>query len=317
MIRRAAVALGSNLGDRIGHLRHAVAALSETGVVVGVSSLYETDPVGGPEQDPYLNAVAVLDTELGPGPLMSRLLEIEADRDRVREIRWGPRTLDLDIVCMTAGGEAVTSSDSHVLLPHPRAAERRFVLAPLAEVWPSAPLGSVTAAELLPATADQKVRRIASRWMTPGRSWVPGALVVVQFVLLAVFALIALVTRTGVSGWGLVGGSLVVGVGAALGLLATRALGPALTPLPEPKPGTRLVDVGPYRFVRHPIYTSVILILLGASWVTGSWWGAVAAVSTGVFFWLKARYEESRLTVSVPGYPDYRERVRGRLLWRP
>ena len=101
MSYRAAVALGSNLGDRISTLRMAVEQMSRLGRVDAVSSLYETAPVGGPEQDPYLNAAVVVDTDLSPGELLAALQTIENEAGRVRRERWGPRTLDLDIVTMS------------------------------------------------------------------------------------------------------------------------------------------------------------------------------------------------------------------------
>ena len=95
---RFAIALGSNEGARLDHLRRAVAELEDLGSVEAVSGVYETDPVGGPAQDPFLNAVAVLDTVSEPQDLLVSLHQIEAAHDRAREVRWGPRTLDLDIV---------------------------------------------------------------------------------------------------------------------------------------------------------------------------------------------------------------------------
>lgn len=126
---RAVVALGSNLGDRAAHLRFALGRLG----AVRVSSVWETAPVGGPEQQgPYLNMVAVFPTDLDPWTLLGRLHEIEADAGRRREIHWGPRTLDLDLLFH----DDTVVSGSRLQLPHPRFAERRFVLEPLAEVAP-------------------------------------------------------------------------------------------------------------------------------------------------------------------------------------
>lgn len=132
---RAAVALGSNLGDRVAHLRHGVARLDDghLGHVVAQSQVFETEPVGGPDnQGPYLNMVVLLDTSLAPHELLAGLLTIERERGRVREVRWGPRTLDLDIVFY----DELVMDDDDLTLPHPRHAERRFVLEPLAEVAP-------------------------------------------------------------------------------------------------------------------------------------------------------------------------------------
>lgn len=122
--------MGSNLGDRVGYLRFGLERLSR---VVAKSQVFETDPVGGPDnQGPYLNMVAVIDTELDPYALLRRLLEIEAEADRVRVVRWGPRTLDLDILFW----DDARIDSAELCVPHPRYAERRFVLEPLAEVAP-------------------------------------------------------------------------------------------------------------------------------------------------------------------------------------
>lgn len=132
---RAAIALGSNLGDRQMHLDGAVAALERVGRVVAVSAYVETDPVGGPEgQGPYLNAVAVVDTDLVPRELLDACLAIEAENGRIRRERWGPRTLDLDILLY--GDQTV--DEPGLVIPHPEMSRRGFVLGPLAEVWPDA-----------------------------------------------------------------------------------------------------------------------------------------------------------------------------------
>jgi 2-amino-4-hydroxy-6-hydroxymethyldihydropteridine diphosphokinase len=133
-VTRAYVALGSNLGDRIGRLRAAVDALGATvGVqVVAVSGVYETDPVGGPEQEPYLNAVVAIDTDRSARDLLDVAHGLERDAERVRGERWGPRTLDVDLLLV--GDERVDEPD--LVVPHPRMWERAFVLAPLADVAP-------------------------------------------------------------------------------------------------------------------------------------------------------------------------------------
>jgi dihydroneopterin aldolase/2-amino-4-hydroxy-6-hydroxymethyldihydropteridine diphosphokinase len=131
------VALGSNLGDRGETLASALAHLGQTPglAVTAVSAIVETDPVGGPEQPPYLNAVVVGRSALGPVELLARLHEIEAAHGRTREIRWGARTLDLDLVQFGSPGSSreVVSDDEALTLPHPRAGERAFVLVPWAD----------------------------------------------------------------------------------------------------------------------------------------------------------------------------------------
>lgn len=128
------LALGSNLGDRLSHLQGAVTKLAATpGIaVVGVSRVYETAPVGGPEQGPYLNAVVAVDTELRAADLLAVARRLEDEAMRERKERWGARTLDVDI--LLAGDERVDTPD--LTVPHPRLWQRGFVLAPLADVAP-------------------------------------------------------------------------------------------------------------------------------------------------------------------------------------
>lgn len=135
-MRDAVLALGSNIGDSAATLRGAVEALSATeGIdVVAVSRVVETDPVGGPEQDVYLNAVVLIRTALESADLLGVCQRIEADFERVREVRWGPRTLDVDVIAV----QGVVSDDPVLTLPHPRAHERGFVLVPWADVDPDA-----------------------------------------------------------------------------------------------------------------------------------------------------------------------------------
>jgi dihydroneopterin aldolase/2-amino-4-hydroxy-6-hydroxymethyldihydropteridine diphosphokinase len=154
----AVLALGSNLGARQQELQRAVDQLAATpGLrVTAVSPVYETDPVGGPEQPDFLNAVVLAVTDLPPTALLRRAQAIEAAARRTREVRWGPRTLDVDIV---AYGEQV-SADPTLTLPHPRARERAFVLAPWRDADPDAELpGYGPVAALLAAVGGQGVRR--------------------------------------------------------------------------------------------------------------------------------------------------------------
>ena len=133
---RAHVALGSNLGDRMAILDTAVRALDadELTHVMAVSKVYETEPVGGPEQDPYLNAVAVLETDRDPAALLHLLLATEERLGRVRTERWGPRTADLDLILYD--GPPIETPE--LTVPHPRARERAFVLVPLVDADPFA-----------------------------------------------------------------------------------------------------------------------------------------------------------------------------------
>ena len=136
-MHEVALALGSNMGDSAAILQGAVDDLASVdGIsVIAVSRAYETDPVGGPEQDAYLNAVALVVTDLDPWELLAVTQSIEQHWHRVREVRWGPRTLDIDILAV--GEETVDSDD--LVIPHPRAHERAFVLVPWLDVDPEAP----------------------------------------------------------------------------------------------------------------------------------------------------------------------------------
>jgi 2-amino-4-hydroxy-6-hydroxymethyldihydropteridine diphosphokinase len=156
--KHCVLALGSNLGDRQDILQGAVDAVAAIpGVYVDVASpVYETAPVGGPEQPDYLNAVLLARTTLAPRELLDRLHRVEAAFDRVREVRWGPRTLDIDIITY----EGVLSDDPVLTLPHPRAHERAFVLAPWHDADPSAEIpGRGAVAGLLAGAGDGGIRR--------------------------------------------------------------------------------------------------------------------------------------------------------------
>jgi len=155
---RAALGLGANLGDPQATLRAAVAELAASpGVaLVAVSPLVETDPVGGPVGQPaYLNAVVVVVTTLDPPALLALAHRVEAAHGRRREVRYGPRTLDVDVLAV----EGVTSEDPVLTLPHPRAAQRAFVLVPWAMVDPAFVLpGLGSVAELAGAVGSAGVR---------------------------------------------------------------------------------------------------------------------------------------------------------------
>jgi len=135
------VSLGSNLGDRLAHLQHGLRALPS---VARVSPVYETAPVGGPPQDLYLNAVVLLGDDVSPRAAFEAGQRAEASAARVRDERWGPRTLDVDVV---AASVAVDEAD--LVVPHPRASERAFVLVPWLDVDPSAELNGVPVRELV------------------------------------------------------------------------------------------------------------------------------------------------------------------------
>jgi len=133
-VRRAYLGIGSNLGDRAAHLQGALEALGRVdGLrVVAASPVYETSPVGGPPQPDFLNAVVAVDTELSARALLEVAHLIEAAAERVRTVRWGPRTLDVDVLLV--GDEQIDEPD--LVVPHPRMAERAFVMVPLADLAP-------------------------------------------------------------------------------------------------------------------------------------------------------------------------------------
>ncbi|MCE1179724.1 MAG: 2-amino-4-hydroxy-6-hydroxymethyldihydropteridine diphosphokinase [Micrococcales bacterium] len=169
----AVVAMGSNLGDSRSTLEAAVRDLARVeGVrVTAVSPLVATDPVGGPEQPDYLNAIALVTTRLAPGTLLARLHDIEAAHGRVRETRWGARTLDLDLVQYgdPVDGTDTVSDDEHLLLPHPRAHERGFVLAP----WHLADPAAYLRVEGEPTPVEQLLGQVDLGGVRPSEQWRP------------------------------------------------------------------------------------------------------------------------------------------------
>lgn len=130
--------LGSNLGDREENIARAIAAIgARPGVIVrAVSGLYETPPAGGPPQGDYLNGAALVETALAPREMLAACLEVERSLGRIRPdpVRWGPRTIDVDLLWIE--GEAVDEAD--LVVPHPRLRERTFALRPLLDVAPEA-----------------------------------------------------------------------------------------------------------------------------------------------------------------------------------
>jgi 2-amino-4-hydroxy-6-hydroxymethyldihydropteridine diphosphokinase/dihydroneopterin aldolase/2-amino-4-hydroxy-6-hydroxymethyldihydropteridine diphosphokinase len=171
----AVLALGSNLGDRWALLRDAVRRLDELLGVSACSPAYETAPVGGPEQDDYLNAV-VLVAPAPPRELLAAARAVEEHARRVRTVRWGPRTVDVDVIAL---GE-VRSDDPEILIPHPRAHLRAFVCVPWLDVEPEAILpGHGRVADLVARMARDGelagVRRAAGRLCDDHRTGTPGA----------------------------------------------------------------------------------------------------------------------------------------------
>ncbi|WP_058235753.1 2-amino-4-hydroxy-6-hydroxymethyldihydropteridine diphosphokinase [Devriesea agamarum] len=165
----AVLALGSNLGDRRAHLHHAVQLLDDApGVrVTGVSPVFETDPVGGVDQDDFLNAVVAIETELGPDAVLDLAHAVEQDARRERLVRWGPRTLDVDVIVW---GDLITD-DPVLTLPHPRAHERAFVLSPWLALNPEAVVPGAfggAVADLVKRACDRDGVRPAGTLNWPG-----------------------------------------------------------------------------------------------------------------------------------------------------
>jgi 2-amino-4-hydroxy-6-hydroxymethyldihydropteridine diphosphokinase len=145
---KATISLGSNLGDRFQYLQNGLDAINVvTGTQVhSVSPVFETDPVGGPEQGQYLNAVAVVKTILSPEQFLAAIQQIELEQDRERNEHWGPRTLDIDLLAM----DTEVRSTPELELPHPRAHERAFVLLPWSLLDPDFVIpGKASVAQLL------------------------------------------------------------------------------------------------------------------------------------------------------------------------
>lgn len=162
MIQNAYVGLGSNLGDRAGYLLLAVRGMLDAGLdVIRLSSIYETEPVEFEEQPAFLNMVAELRGSTLPSPeqTLARLLRIEYSLDRTRDVPLGPRTIDLDLLIF----KDLKSDSDFLRLPHPRMAQRRFVLVPLAELVPNLvhPVLGNSIHELLEKTGD---RSAVIRW---------------------------------------------------------------------------------------------------------------------------------------------------------
>jgi 2-amino-4-hydroxy-6-hydroxymethyldihydropteridine diphosphokinase len=163
-VTRAVLSLGANLGDRAATLREAITALKDDGLVAR-SVLYETPPWGPVEQPPYLNAVAIVRGPRDAAGWLARAHELEQAAGRIREVRWGARTLDVDVVTVTGDdGTPVLSDDPALTLPHPRAHERAFVLVPWLALEPTAVLpGHGALADLVAKLPAEDVDAVV-RW---------------------------------------------------------------------------------------------------------------------------------------------------------
>lgn len=166
-MRTAYLSLGSNLGDRMEYLRRGVAGLhAMPGVrVVRLSSVYETEPVGVEGQPPYLNLVAVVSTRLDPHALLAACQTVESANGRVRTVRWGARTLDIDLLLY----EGVELDTPELAIPHPRMHERAFVLMPLIEVAPDIALLGKPASEWLQQVRGREGQSV--EWSASTKNW--------------------------------------------------------------------------------------------------------------------------------------------------
>lgn len=310
---RAVISLGSNLGDRLGYLRLAHDRLRDLGIVISVSSLYETRPVGGPPQDDFLNAAVLLDTDLDASDLLVELKRIEDEAGRVVTERWGPRTLDLDLITL-----GVTTSSGSVELPHPRAHLRRFVLEPVAEIAPRVKLGDGSTPEsALARIKDQEAFRFRGDWRItlPAIGPIGGFLVAIQLFLMSLIFMLAVLDTHSPIGWvrGISGGVLAL-AGSALVLGAGMALGSDLSSLPDSRPGSALRDRGVYGLVRHPIYGGALIGGVAISLVSGSWRPLPVTAVLALLFDRKTYLEERSLGVAHAEYRSYRKRVRRRFI---
>jgi len=153
-MQRVFIAVGSNLGDKIDSCKEAINQIAGLCEIVKISSLYETEPVGNENQPNFINCVAEINTDLSPHELLKRLNLIEEKLGRVRDEKWGPRTIDLDIIFYND----LIMRDDNLIIPHPRAHLRRFVLEPLCEIAPEFihPEFNLSVSELLTKIEDDK-----------------------------------------------------------------------------------------------------------------------------------------------------------------
>lgn len=160
MTTRAVLSIGGNQGDALGLLREVAAQAAADGILRACSSVYATPPWGGVEQDDFLNAVLVVEHSGSPRDVLEWGFAREREAGRTREVRWGPRTLDVDVVAAEVDRVSVIDDDDELTLPHPRASERSFVLVPWVEVEPEARLAGVTLTEYLDALGPDEVAAV-------------------------------------------------------------------------------------------------------------------------------------------------------------
>lgn len=153
MINKVFLALGSNMGNREDNLTKAVSAVSGIGEtrLLKVSNIYETKPVGFTEQDDFLNMAALIETGLSPLKLLDKLQEVETAMGRVREVRWGPRTIDIDILLY----DDIEMNAQRLTIPHPRMLERAFVMVPLRDLDPDLKIDNKSIDEIIDNCEDK------------------------------------------------------------------------------------------------------------------------------------------------------------------
>lgn len=169
-VAEVAIGLGSNLGDREAHLREAVRRLAAVGAVTAISSLYQTAPVGFADQDDFLNACLVLETDQQPEAVLQQAHAIEQALARIRTVRNGPRTIDVDLLLWLEADGTLSVWPEAPTLPHPRMHDRRFVLAPLAEIagdWEHPTLHQPVGAILDELPTGEAVTRVISQTWPP------------------------------------------------------------------------------------------------------------------------------------------------------
>lgn len=155
---RAVLSIGSNMADRHAHLRSAYDYFAPE--LITASSIYSTPPWGVEEQDDFLNAVLIIDTTRSPQELLEAAQAAEAAAERRRQVRWGPRTLDVDIVQCLDDGREIVSHDPQLTLPHPWARDRAFVLVPWLEVEPGAQLRGTPILECLRSISEDNIASV-------------------------------------------------------------------------------------------------------------------------------------------------------------
>ncbi len=165
-MKKAFIEIGSNLGDRMQYCKNAVDEIGSFAKIIKASSIYETEPVGKENQPEFINCVAEIETELSPQDLLKQLNLVELKLGRVRDEKWGPRTIDLDIILY----DDQVINDNNLVIPHPRAHLRRFVLEPLSEIAPQFvhPQFNVSVLDLLNEIEDNKsVIKISDQFAIP------------------------------------------------------------------------------------------------------------------------------------------------------